>query len=113
MVLTCMRLAVPHAHTADPLRIQFPPRGEGVHAAGASCQPWHVSGVCNVYQPSCPRVRRYGLYFGVLGRDCAEVASDSIASALGAEGRKLAGVWWRRCDVLSPHVRESHAQQAA
>ncbi|MEW5303753.1 MAG: hypothetical protein WDW36_006413 [Sanguina aurantia] len=31
----------------------------------------------------------YGLYFGVLGRDCAEVASDSMASGMGSQGRKL------------------------
>ncbi|GFH23320.1 uncharacterized protein HaLaN_20917 [Haematococcus lacustris] len=31
----------------------------------------------------------YGLYFGVLGRDCAEVASDRMACALGTQGRRL------------------------
>eukprot|EP00195_Chlamydomonas_chlamydogama_P012155 CAMPEP_0202897870 /NCGR_PEP_ID=MMETSP1392-20130828/6528_1 /ASSEMBLY_ACC=CAM_ASM_000868 /TAXON_ID=225041 /ORGANISM="Chlamydomonas chlamydogama, Strain SAG 11-48b" /LENGTH=379 /DNA_ID=CAMNT_0049583633 /DNA_START=134 /DNA_END=1273 /DNA_ORIENTATION=- len=30
----------------------------------------------------------YGVYFGVLGRDCAEVASDRMASTMGT-GRKL------------------------
>ncbi|KXZ56725.1 hypothetical protein GPECTOR_1g653 [Gonium pectorale] len=31
----------------------------------------------------------YGLYFGILGRDCAQVASDSLSSRLGMEGRQL------------------------
>lgn len=29
----------------------------------------------------CWQPCRYGLYFGVLGRDCAEVASDRMVSA--------------------------------
>ncbi|GFR41018.1 hypothetical protein Agub_g1450 [Astrephomene gubernaculifera] len=32
----------------------------------------------------------YGLYFGILGRDCAQVATDSLSSRLGMEGRQLA-----------------------
>lgn len=31
----------------------------------------------------------YGLYFGILGRDCAQVATDSISARLGIEGRQL------------------------
>eukprot|EP00197_Chlamydomonas_leiostraca_P006834 CAMPEP_0202877280 /NCGR_PEP_ID=MMETSP1391-20130828/30388_1 /ASSEMBLY_ACC=CAM_ASM_000867 /TAXON_ID=1034604 /ORGANISM="Chlamydomonas leiostraca, Strain SAG 11-49" /LENGTH=253 /DNA_ID=CAMNT_0049559283 /DNA_START=373 /DNA_END=1134 /DNA_ORIENTATION=- len=33
----------------------------------------------------------YGVYFGVLGRDCAEVASDRMAAVLGSGGRRLMG----------------------
>ncbi|GIL42988.1 hypothetical protein Vafri_801 [Volvox africanus] len=31
----------------------------------------------------------YGLYFGILGRDCAQVATDSLSARLGIEGRQL------------------------
>lgn len=31
-----------------------------------------------------PLLLRYGLYFGILGRDCAEVAADRMAAGLGA-----------------------------
>ncbi|PNH12443.1 RING finger protein [Tetrabaena socialis] len=31
----------------------------------------------------------YGLYFGILGRDCAQVASDSLSARLGLEGKQL------------------------
>lgn len=31
----------------------------------------------------------YGVYFGIMGRDCAQVASDGLAVQLGNEGRQL------------------------
>ncbi|PNW85410.1 hypothetical protein CHLRE_03g185100v5 [Chlamydomonas reinhardtii] len=31
----------------------------------------------------------YGLYFGILGRDCAQVATDTLSARLGMEGRQL------------------------
>ena len=31
----------------------------------------------------------YGVYFGIMGRDCAQVASDGLAAQLGNEGRQL------------------------
>ncbi|KAG2499840.1 hypothetical protein HYH03_002131 [Edaphochlamys debaryana] len=31
----------------------------------------------------------YGLYFGILGRDCAQVATDTLSARLGHEGRQL------------------------
>lgn len=49
----------------------------------------------------------YGLYFGVLTRDCAEVASDRMAAALGT-GRKMA-VSVRDCGICGGELRDAHS----
>lgn len=48
---------------------------------------------------------RYGLYYGVLSRDCAEVASDRIASMMGT-GRKMA-VSVRDCGICGGELAVS------
>ena len=47
----------------------------------------------------------YGLYFGVLTRDCAEVASDRMAARLGT-GRKMA-VSIRDCSLCGRELHDS------
>jgi hypothetical protein len=60
--------------------------------------------------PSCrpipcpPAAIWYGLYYGILTRDSAEVASDRIARSLGA-GRKLA-VSVRSCGICSGELQD-------
>ena len=49
----------------------------------------------------------YGLYFGILTRDCAEVASDRIAAALGT-GRKMA-VSVRDCGICGGELTDAHS----
>lgn len=46
--------------------------------------------------PPLPKCR-YGLYFGILARDSAEIASDRIAAALG--GRRQMAVSVRDCGI--------------
>ncbi len=46
---------------------------------------------------------RYGLYYGILSRDSAEVASDRIASMMGS-GRKLA-VSVRDCAICGGELQ--------
>lgn len=48
----------------------------------------------------------YGLYFGILTRDCAEVASDRIANRLGT-ARKMA-VSVRDCALCGGELRDAH-----
>lgn len=53
----------------------------------------------------------YGLYFGILTRDCAEVASDRIANRLGS-GRRLA-VSVRDCNLCGAELADAHIHTAA
>ncbi|CAD7698816.1 unnamed protein product [Ostreobium quekettii] len=46
----------------------------------------------------------YGLYFGILGRDCAEVASDCLAAKLGT-GRRLA-VQVNNCGICGTDLQD-------
>ncbi|CAL5224408.1 g7090 [Coccomyxa viridis] len=46
----------------------------------------------------------YGLYFGVLGRDCAEVAADRMAATIGM--RKRMAVSTRACGICSGELRD-------
>ncbi len=46
---------------------------------------------------------RYGLYYGILSRDSAEVASDRIASSMGT-GRKMA-VSVRDCGICGGELQ--------
>ena len=50
------------------------PDGSTFGAAAASSRTWNQS-MC--------ALRRYGIYFGILGRDCAEVAADRMVTPLG------------------------------
>ncbi|GLC38944.1 hypothetical protein PLESTB_000464200 [Pleodorina starrii] len=61
----------------------------------------------------------YGLYFGILGRDCAQVASDSLSARLGIEGRQLVsrvnncGICGNElCDELVPASGSGEGQPA-
>lgn len=48
----------------------------------------------------------YGLYFGILTRDCAEVATDRIASALGTARRMAVSV--RDCAICGGELQDAH-----
>lgn len=60
----------------------------------------------------------YGLYFGILGRDCAEVAADRMASGLGAAGSGAGGTralisTVNACGVCGNHLNDfSHLGEA-
>jgi RING finger protein 121 len=47
----------------------------------------------------------YGLYFGILTRDCAEVASDRIASRLGGSRRMAVSV--RDCAICGGELKDA------
>jgi RING finger protein 121 len=49
----------------------------------------------------------YGLYFGILTRDCAEVASDRIAARMGGARRMAVSV--RDCGVCGGELRDAHS----
>lgn len=49
----------------------------------------------------------YGLYFGVLNRDCAEVASDRIATRMG--GSKRLAVSVRDCAICGGELADAHS----
>jgi RING finger protein 121 len=53
----------------------------------------------------------YGLYFGILTRDCAEVASDRIAARMGGARRMAVSV--RDCGVCGGELRDAHSFLAA
>jgi len=53
----------------------------------------------------------YGLYFGILARDCAEVASDRIASRLGTQRRLAVSV--RDCAICGGELLDAHDPLAA
>lgn len=53
----------------------------------------------------------YGLYFGILNRDCAEVASDRIAASLGS-GSKLTSTV-NRCGICGGELHDSIRNSAA
>jgi RING finger protein 121 len=48
----------------------------------------------------------YGLYYGILTRDCAEVASDRIANRLGGARRLAVSV--RDCGICGAELRDAH-----
>uniref|UniRef100_A0A7S3QMI0 RING-type domain-containing protein n=1 Tax=Dunaliella tertiolecta TaxID=3047 RepID=A0A7S3QMI0_DUNTE len=47
----------------------------------------------------------YGVYFGVLGRDCAEVASDRMASSMGNQGRRLVSTV-NNCGICNNELKD-------
>ena len=53
----------------------------------------------------------YGLYFGILTRDCAEVASDRIANRLGGSRRMAVSV--RDCAICGGELKDAHRILAA
>lgn len=55
----------------------------------------------------------YGLYFGILTRDCAEVASDQMAASLGTGGRRIVSTV-NACGICGNELRDmSHITGAA
>jgi RING finger protein 121 len=46
----------------------------------------------------------YGLYFGILGRDCAEVASDQMASVMGSGSRLTSTV--HNCGICGGELKD-------
>ena len=53
----------------------------------------------------------YGLYFGVLNRDCAEVASDRIATRMGGSKRLAVNV--RDCAICGGELADAHSISAS
>ena len=96
MAVTCSHLsstsilAVPAAHLLLPVQVYSYFLGiykvsVGVGIAGYALLVLEFCGVGAFLRPAiaptaCLMLLWYGLYFGVLGRDCAEVAADRMVS---------------------------------
>ncbi|EIE27720.1 hypothetical protein COCSUDRAFT_6996, partial [Coccomyxa subellipsoidea C-169] len=52
----------------------------------------------------CAMLLWYGLYFGVLGRDCAEVAADRMASLIGMQRQMAVSV--RSCGICGGDLQD-------
>ncbi|KAK9815596.1 hypothetical protein WJX72_006534 [[Myrmecia] bisecta] len=82
-----------------------------VGAAGYVLLVLEMTGIGMLLRPVLPQTTAvllvwYGLYFGVLGRDAAEVASDRMASSLGT-GRRMA-VSVRSCGICGTDLEDFH-----
>ncbi|CAL8463670.1 g3204 [Coccomyxa elongata] len=59
----------------------------------------------------CISLLWYGLYFGVLGRDCAEVAADRMASLIGMQRQMAVSV--RSCGICGEDLQDFGAVMSA